>query len=71
MLPETARVAAAEREAPEGRATTDERADAPERETERPADLVARESASLRDAALPRDTTLWEAAPRAPKLPSR
>jgi hypothetical protein len=58
--------------APEERLTTEERVDAPEPpDRDRPADLVARESAALREAERPRDTTLWDAAPRVPKLPSR
>ena len=68
---ETARVAAEEREAPEERVTTEERVEAPEPDRDLPADLVARDRAALREAVRPRDTTLWEAAPRVPKLPSR
>ena len=65
------RVAADERETPVERLATEERTEEPEPDTERPADLVARDSAALREADLPRDTTLCEAAPRALKLPSR
>jgi hypothetical protein len=68
---ETARVAAEEREAPEERVTTEERVEAPVPDSDLPTDLVALESAALREAVRPRDTTLWEAAPRVPKLPSR
>ena len=68
---ETARVTAEEREAPEERVATEERVEAPVPDRDLPADLVALESAALREAVRPRDTTLWEAAPRVPKLPSR
>jgi hypothetical protein len=67
---ETARVATEEREAPDERGTTEERVEAPEPDRDLPTDLVARESAALREAVRPRDTMLWEAAPRVPKLPS-
>lgn len=69
---ELERVAELEREAPDA-LTTDERVDAPERDTDEPADLVARDSALLRaDPPLrPRETVLWEAAPRALKLSTR
>ena len=70
-LLEAARAAAEERVAPEERLTTEERVDAPEPDRDLPADLVARESAALREAERPRDATLCEAAPRVPKLPSR
>ena len=76
-LPDVARVADDERETPEERVAaeervaTDERVEAPEPDRDLPADFVARDMAALRDADLPRDTTLCEAAPRALKLPSR
>ena len=57
------------REAP----TTEERVDAPERAEEPPRTLealVARETV-LREAEELREKLLWEAAPRAEKLPSR
>ena len=54
----------------EARDTLEERVDAPERTEELPEAFVARDTL-LREAEALREKLLWEAAPRAEKLPSR